>query len=94
LKGHIAIDPDAEVITATAVTAGNTGDAACAVGLLAADIPDQGSSDDPSNTDDPDNDGDQGDDSGDGEAPLAVYGDAATAPGPCWPTWRLPGRRS
>ena len=44
-KGHIAIDPDAEVITATAVTAGNTGDAACAIGLLAADIPD------PSNTD-------------------------------------------
>ncbi len=44
-KGHIAIDPDAEVITATAVTAGNTGDAASAVGLLAGDIPD------PSNTD-------------------------------------------
>ena len=39
-KGHIAIDPDAEVITATAVTAGNTGDAACAMGLLADDIPD------------------------------------------------------
>jgi len=44
-KGHIAIDPDAEVLTATAVTAGNTGDAASAVGLLAGDIPD------PSNTD-------------------------------------------
>ena len=26
-KGHVAIDPDAEVITATAVTAGNSGDA-------------------------------------------------------------------
>src|SRR5450759_1990829 len=39
-KGHIAIDPDAEVITATAVTAGNTGDAASAVGLLAADVSD------------------------------------------------------
>jgi len=26
-KGHIAVDPDAEIITATAVTAGNTGDA-------------------------------------------------------------------
>lgn len=26
-KGHIALDPDAELITATAVTAGNTGDA-------------------------------------------------------------------
>jgi Transposase DDE domain/Transposase domain (DUF772) len=33
-KGHIAIDPDAEVITATAVTAGNVGDAAVAKDLL------------------------------------------------------------
>jgi hypothetical protein len=38
-KGHIAIDPDAELITATAVTAGNAGDAAAAAGLLAADLP-------------------------------------------------------
>ena len=79
-KGHIAIDPDAEVITATAVTAGNTGDAACAVGLLAADIPDQGSTDDPSNTD-PGDDAEQGDNSQDPEAPLAVYGDAAYGAG-------------
>ncbi|GAA5202417.1 hypothetical protein GCM10023322_84210 [Rugosimonospora acidiphila] len=34
-KGHIAIDPDAEIITATAVTAGNTGDADPAPGLIA-----------------------------------------------------------
>ena len=67
-KGHIAIDPDAEVITATAVTAGNTGDAACAVGLLATDIPDA------SSTDDPGDDADQGDASQDSEAPLAVSG--------------------
>jgi len=85
-KGHIAIDPDAEVITATAVTAGNTGDAACAVGLLAADLPDTSNTDDPSNTDDldngdPDNDGVPGDASQDGEAPLAVYGDAAYGAG-------------
>ena len=73
-KGHIAIDPDAEVITATAVTAGNTGDAASAIGLLAADIPD-------ASTDDPDTDDDQDDASGDGEAPLAVYGDAAYGAG-------------
>jgi hypothetical protein len=33
-KGHIAIDPDAEVITATAVTAGNTGDAQPAAALI------------------------------------------------------------
>ena len=25
-KGHVAVDPDSEIITATAVTAGNTGD--------------------------------------------------------------------
>jgi hypothetical protein len=74
-KGHIAIDPDAEVITATAVTAGNTGDAASAMGLLAADVPDASSTDD------------QGDDAGQGdapvadEAPLAVYGDAAYGAG-------------
>jgi hypothetical protein len=26
-KGHLAVDPDSEIITATAVTAGNAGDA-------------------------------------------------------------------
>jgi hypothetical protein len=34
-KGHIAIDPDSEIITATAVTAGNVGDATAAEALLA-----------------------------------------------------------
>ncbi|MGI5181941.1 transposase [Dactylosporangium sp. CA-152071] len=34
-KGHIAVDPDSELITATAVTAGNTGDAEPAAGLIA-----------------------------------------------------------
>ncbi len=34
-KGHIAIDPDSEIITATEVTAGNTGDAGPAVDLIA-----------------------------------------------------------
>jgi hypothetical protein len=38
-KGHIGIDPDAELITATAVTPGNAGDAAAAAGLLAGDLP-------------------------------------------------------
>jgi len=40
-KGHIGIDPDSEVITATVVTAGNTGDAASASDLLAGDLPTQ-----------------------------------------------------
>jgi hypothetical protein len=38
-KGPDAIDPDSGAITATAVTAGNTGDAASAGDLLAADLP-------------------------------------------------------
>src|SRR5674476_71782 len=38
-KGHVAIDPDSEVITAVTVTAGNTGDAASAGDLLAQDLP-------------------------------------------------------
>jgi hypothetical protein len=38
-KGPDAIDPDSGAITATAVTAGNTGDAASAGDLLAQDLP-------------------------------------------------------
>ena len=34
-KGHIAIDPDSEIITATAATPGNSGDAEVAESLLA-----------------------------------------------------------
>ena len=37
-KGHIAIDPDTEIITATAVSPGNAGDAAAAPQLLADDL--------------------------------------------------------
>jgi hypothetical protein len=33
-KGHVAVDPDSELITATAVSAANTGDAAVATELL------------------------------------------------------------
>ena len=38
-KGHLAIDPDTEIITATTVTAGNVGDAQPATDLLADDLP-------------------------------------------------------
>jgi Transposase DDE domain/Transposase domain (DUF772) len=38
-KGHLAIDPDSEIITATAATAGNSGDAEAAPGLLADVLP-------------------------------------------------------
>jgi hypothetical protein len=34
-KGHLAADPDSEILTATTVTPGNTGDADAAAGLLA-----------------------------------------------------------
>ena len=42
-KGHIAVDPDSEIITATGATAGNSGDAEAAESLLADLLPgDQG----------------------------------------------------
>jgi hypothetical protein len=34
-KGHVAMDPDSEIITATTATVGNTGDADAATGLIA-----------------------------------------------------------
>ena len=37
-KGHLALDPDAELVTATAVTPGNAGDASVAAELLADDL--------------------------------------------------------
>ena len=37
-KGHIALDPDSELVTATAVTPGNSGDATAATELLADDL--------------------------------------------------------
>jgi hypothetical protein len=49
-KGHVGIDPDSELITATAVTPGNTGDAAAAAGLLAGDLP-AGPADEPAAAD-------------------------------------------
>lgn len=37
-KGHLALDPDQEFVTATAVTPGNAGDATAAADLLASDL--------------------------------------------------------
>ena len=37
-KGHVAVDPDSELILATTVTAGNAGDAGAAGDLLADDL--------------------------------------------------------
>ncbi|BCQ06724.1 IS1182 family transposase ISMgi3 [Mycobacterium heckeshornense] len=87
-KGHIAIDPDAEIVTATEVGAANAGDAEPATDLLADDLPevtdaDAGAGDDGDDDPNPDADGAAASESparsGDGPA---VYGDAAYGAGP------------
>jgi Transposase domain (DUF772). len=65
-KGHLALDPDAELITATAVTAGNAGDAVAAADPLAADLPLATTVPEPVPPDD---------------VPLTVYGDGAYGTG-------------
>jgi hypothetical protein len=81
-KGHIAIDPDAEIVTATEVTAANAGDADPAPGLLADDLPGDTGGD--GDSDDDSNPGAGGRDApgagGHGDAP-AVYGDSAYGAG-------------
>jgi len=77
-KGHIAIDPDCEIITATEVTAGNAGDAGPAADLLAADLPGDGAQDTGDSDDEALGAADQ--DASDGHRP-AVYGDAAYGAG-------------
>jgi hypothetical protein len=81
-KGHVGIDPDAELITATVVTPGNAGDAAAAAGLLTGDLPaEPGPGDEPA--------GEPEAAAGEGEVtragpvrePPAVYGDAAYGTG-------------
>jgi hypothetical protein len=73
-KGHIAIDPDSEIITATETTPGNSGDAEVAESLLADLLPG-------------DHDSAAGEDSEQTAAPAAaegspaVYGDAAYGSG-------------
>ena len=75
-KGHLAIDPDSEIITATTVTAGNTGDAASAGDLLADDLPAPPPEAGADHTDQ--DDATDGDEAG---GPLAIYGDAAYGAG-------------
>ncbi|MDA1147349.1 MAG: transposase [Chloroflexi bacterium] len=53
-KGHVAIDPNSEIITATAVTPGNAGDASVAEALIADLLQDDGSEDDAADVTDPD----------------------------------------
>ena len=83
-KGHVSIDPDCELVTATAVTAGNTGDAGAASGLLGEAMP-AGGGDAPA-------DG-QAAAAGEDEL-LSVYGDAAYGTGELLADLEAAGARS
>ena len=80
-KGHVAIDPDSELITATAVTAGNIGDAAAAGDLLADEFADpEPAGAEPADPETADR-GSAQQPEATGES-LAVYGDSAYGAGP------------
>jgi len=92
-KGHIGIDPDSEIITATVVTPGNSGDAEPVNDLLAEDLPAAPREPNHHDSHSDDNDDSAGggeSDSGDPQGEvcqggagsgLAVYGDAAYGSG-------------
>jgi hypothetical protein len=69
-KGHVAVDPDSEIVTDTVVTPGNVGDAAVAEDLID-DLLDT-ATDPTASTDD---------DAGDGDSAATVYGDSAYGAG-------------
>lgn len=80
-KGHVAIDPDSEIVTATTVTAGNCGDASAVTELLERDLPAPLADDETGSegrdahevpADPPAADGASAE-----QEPLTVYGDAA-----------------
>jgi hypothetical protein len=52
-KAHVAVDPDSELVTATAVTPGNVGDAVPAAGLLADVVNQPAATDQPAATTEP-----------------------------------------
>jgi hypothetical protein len=85
-KGHVAIDPDSEVIVATTVTAGNVGDAQPVQELLGDDLQPAATGDEQTAEGTDGTDGDasaEGDGDGDGGVPgqLSVYGDSAYGAG-------------
>lgn len=71
-KGHVAIDPDSEVVTATAVTAGNQGDGTAVAELLADEL----------TADEPAPEAAEPQPETTAETQLTVYGDAAYGAGP------------
>jgi hypothetical protein len=72
-KGHVALDPDHELVTATAVTAGNRGDAEAAPELLADELAGTG---EPAASEEP-----ASEEPLPAKASLTVYGDAAYGAG-------------
>ena len=82
-KGHVAIDPDSEIITATEATPGNSGDAEVAESLLGEMLPgDQDSA--------TAQDGGQAAAPAAGDGQPAVYGDAAYGSGEPSDGWTTP----
>ncbi|WP_125609557.1 transposase [Specibacter cremeus] len=82
-KGHLAIDPDSEIITATDATAGNTGDADPAAGLLAGELGIPASPDPADESAGQDTEKDLGQDTGDGhDGPAIEAGDGHDEPAP------------
>src|ERR1035438_5181658 len=69
-KGHVAVDPDSELITATTVTAGNVGDGQAVGALFASELAELDASDPP-----------EDESPTTPEEPLSVYGDSAYGAG-------------
>ncbi|MGH2764995.1 MAG: IS1182 family transposase [Actinomycetota bacterium] len=78
-KGHVAVDPDTEIVTATAVTPGNAGDATAAPDLLADVLPELSEESVEEAPAAATEDGDIEEDIE--EEPVAVYGDSAYGTG-------------
>jgi hypothetical protein len=79
-KGHLAVDPDSEIITATTATPGNTGDAEAAGDLLADDLPATAAAE-AEDTKDADGGAERTNPAVGVDGPLDVYGDAAYGAG-------------
>lgn len=84
-KGHVAVDPDSEIITKTAVTAGNAGDASVAVDLIEDLVDAHRPADEPASTKidaaDSGSDPDSGKEDEAGSERSTVYGDSAYGTG-------------
>jgi hypothetical protein len=77
-KGHVAVDPDSELIVSTTVTAGNVGDGQALGALLADDL---AKSEEPGGEDEPPAGSEGSPTTSDDGEPLSVYGDSAYGAG-------------